>query len=157
MQFILLEKTNVPGAVSRPGRLQDSFLALRRLAFGAVQKRLPRAITASHSRRRFYNRSALSLTTDDAIAYRALLRRPAPSARWTGQHYVIINPFAGVMVRGDTPNSRAFAEEGFAAHANVQCAHQPRRANLDAQCGLFSGDFGRSGPGHHIAWRLLNC
>ncbi|KVW47323.1 integrase [Burkholderia ubonensis] len=79
-----------------------------------------------------------SLTTDDAIAYRAFLRHPAPAARWTGppcpratpawrpftgsltarsmayalavlralfawlvdQHYVVLNPFAGVTVRG---------------------------------------------------------
>ncbi|KHK59479.1 integrase [Burkholderia sp. A9] len=79
-----------------------------------------------------------SLTTDDAIAYRAFLRHPTPVARWTGppcpraapawrpftgrltarsiayalavlralfgwlvdQHYVVLNPFAGVTVRG---------------------------------------------------------
>ncbi|HDR9486428.1 TPA: tyrosine-type recombinase/integrase [Burkholderia aenigmatica] len=79
-----------------------------------------------------------SLTTDDAIAYRAFLRHPTPAARWTGpprpratpawrpfaghltarsaayalavlralfgwlvsQHYVVLNPFAGVTVRG---------------------------------------------------------
>ncbi|MET3552641.1 site-specific recombinase XerD [Burkholderia sp. 567] len=79
-----------------------------------------------------------SLTTDDAIAYRAFLRHPAPAARWIGpprprttpawrpftghltarstayalavlralfgwlvdQHYVVLNPFAGVTVRG---------------------------------------------------------
>ncbi|KVK97036.1 phage integrase family protein [Burkholderia ubonensis] len=79
-----------------------------------------------------------SLTTDDAIAYRAFLRHPVPAARWTGppcpraapawrpftgrltarsvayalavlralfawlvdQHYVVLNPFAGVTVRG---------------------------------------------------------
>jgi len=79
-----------------------------------------------------------SLTTDDAIAYRAFLRHPTPHARWTGpprprttsawrpfagpmtarstayalavlralfgwlisQHYVVLNPFAGVTVRG---------------------------------------------------------
>lgn len=84
-----------------------------------------------------------SLTTDDAIAYRAFLRRPAPAARWTGpprprrsvewrpfargltarsaayalavlralfawlvgQHYVVLNPFAGVTVRGGTPRT----------------------------------------------------
>ncbi len=81
-----------------------------------------------------------SLTTDDAIAYRAFLRHPTPAARWTGppcpratpawrpftgrltaqsmayalavlralfgwlvgQHYVVLNPFAGVTVRGGT-------------------------------------------------------
>ncbi|MDP9585532.1 tyrosine-type recombinase/integrase [Burkholderia ambifaria] len=79
-----------------------------------------------------------SLTTDDAIGYRAFLRHPTPAARWTGppcpraapawrpfagaltprsaayalavlrtlfgwlvgQHYVVLNPFAGVTVRG---------------------------------------------------------
>ncbi|WP_175763413.1 phage integrase family protein [Burkholderia ambifaria] len=79
-----------------------------------------------------------SLTTDDAIAYRAFLRHPTPAARWTGpprprttsawrpfagpltarstayalavlralfgwlisQHYVVLNPFAGLTVRG---------------------------------------------------------
>ncbi|KAG8152297.1 phage integrase family protein [Burkholderia catarinensis] len=81
-----------------------------------------------------------SLTTDDAIAYRAFLRHPTPAVRWTGpphprttpawrpfagpltarstayalavlralfgwlisQHYVVLNPFAGVTVRGGT-------------------------------------------------------
>ncbi|WP_175748878.1 phage integrase family protein [Burkholderia pyrrocinia] len=81
-----------------------------------------------------------SLTTDDAIAYRAFLRHPAPAARWAGpprpratpawrpfagrltarstayalavlralfgwlvgQHYVVLNPFTGVTVRGGT-------------------------------------------------------
>ncbi|WP_321818864.1 MULTISPECIES: phage integrase family protein [unclassified Burkholderia] len=81
-----------------------------------------------------------SLTTDDAIAYRAFLRHPTPAARWigppcpratpawrpfagrlttrstayalavlralfgwlVGQHYVVLNPFAGVTVRGGT-------------------------------------------------------
>lgn len=81
-----------------------------------------------------------SLTTDDAIAYRAFLRHPTPTARWigpprprttpawrplagrltarsasyalavlralfgwlVGQHYVVLNPFAGIMVRGGT-------------------------------------------------------
>lgn len=84
-----------------------------------------------------------SLTTDDAIAYRAFLRRPVPAQRWTGppcpraspdwrpfvhgltarsaayalavlralyawlvdQHYVILNPFAGVTVRGGAPRT----------------------------------------------------
>jgi len=79
-----------------------------------------------------------SLTTDDAITYRAFLRHPTPAARWIGpprprttpawrpfaghltarstayalavlralfgwlvdQHYVVLNPFAGVTVRG---------------------------------------------------------
>ncbi|CAH2917372.1 MAG: DUF3701 domain / Site-specific tyrosine recombinase [uncultured Paraburkholderia sp.] len=82
--------------------------------------------------------SLSSLTTEDAIAYRAFLRRPLPAARWIGppcrrsspawrpfarglsvrsaawaltvlralfawlvdQHYVILNPFAGVTMRG---------------------------------------------------------
>ncbi|RQR45993.1 integrase [Burkholderia sp. Bp9140] len=82
--------------------------------------------------------SLSSLTTDDAIAYRAFLRHPTPAARWIGpprprttpawrpftghltarstayalavlhalfgwlvdQHYVVLNPFAGVTVRG---------------------------------------------------------
>ncbi|WP_244107011.1 site-specific integrase [Burkholderia ambifaria] len=81
-----------------------------------------------------------SLTTDDAIAYRAFLRHPTPAARWTGppcsrttpawrpftgrlktrsrgyalavlralfgwlvgQHYVVLNPFTGITVRGGT-------------------------------------------------------
>ena len=84
-----------------------------------------------------------SLTTEDATAFRAFLRRPAPAARWTGppcsrsspswrpfarsltprstayalsvlralfawlvdQHYVVINPFAGVTVRGAHPRT----------------------------------------------------
>ncbi|MEX3670581.1 phage integrase family protein [Paraburkholderia phenoliruptrix] len=94
-----------------------------------------------------------SLTTEDAIAYRGFLRRPAPAARWTGprcprgspawrpftrglsarsaawalavlralfawlvdQHYVVVNPFAGVTVRGGqarTPFDTAQALEG---------------------------------------------
>jgi site-specific recombinase XerC len=84
-----------------------------------------------------------SLTTEDAIAYRAFLRRPTPAARWTGppcpraapawrpfargltgrsaayalsvlralfawlvdQHYVVLNPFAGVTVHGGAPRT----------------------------------------------------
>jgi site-specific recombinase XerC len=84
-----------------------------------------------------------SLTTEDAIAYRAFLRRLASAARWTGppcprsspawrpfargltarstayalsvlralfawlvsQHYVVVNPFLGVTVRGGTPRT----------------------------------------------------
>ncbi|WP_176081836.1 phage integrase family protein [Paraburkholderia tropica] len=89
-------------------------------------------------------RQALSsLTTEDATAFRAFLRRPVPAARWIGphcprsspswrpferaltprsaayaltvlralfawlvdQHYVVINPFAGVTVRGARPRT----------------------------------------------------
>jgi site-specific recombinase XerD len=84
-----------------------------------------------------------SLTMEDAIAFRAFLRRPAPAARWVGphcsraspawrpferaltprsaayaltvlrtlfawlvdQHYVVINPFSGVTVRGTRPRA----------------------------------------------------
>lgn len=84
-----------------------------------------------------------SLTTEDATAYRAFLRRPALGARWIGppsprsspawrpfahglsarsaayalavlralfawlldQHYVVVNPFAGVTVRGARPRT----------------------------------------------------
>jgi site-specific recombinase XerD len=94
-----------------------------------------------------------SLTTDDAIAYRAFLRRPVPTSRWTGppcprsspawrpftrglsarsaawalavlralfawlvdQHYVVLNPFAGVTVRGGrahTPFDTAHVLDG---------------------------------------------
>ncbi|QCP49042.1 integrase [Trinickia violacea] len=101
--------------------------AERLLLWGLVERRTPLS----------------SLTTDDAIAYRAFLRRPAPAARWIGppcprsspawrpfvrgltarstayalavlralfawlvnQHYVVLNPFAGVTVRGGTPRT----------------------------------------------------
>ncbi|WP_246217006.1 phage integrase family protein [Paraburkholderia panacisoli] len=84
-----------------------------------------------------------SLTTEDAIAFRAFLRHPVPAARWTGppcarsspawrpfvrrltarsvayalavlralfawlvdQHYVVLNPFAGMTVRGGAPRT----------------------------------------------------
>ncbi|OUL72772.1 phage integrase family protein [Paraburkholderia hospita] len=84
-----------------------------------------------------------SLTTEDATAFRAFLRRPVPAAHWLGppcprtsaawrpfargltsgsaayalavlralfawlvdQHYVIVNPFAGVKVRGARPRT----------------------------------------------------
>lgn len=84
-----------------------------------------------------------SLTTEDATAFRAFLRRPAPAARWIGppcprsspswrpfarrltprstsyaltvlralfawlvdQHYVVVNPFAGVTVCGARPRT----------------------------------------------------
>ncbi|WP_321927589.1 phage integrase family protein [Paraburkholderia guartelaensis] len=84
-----------------------------------------------------------SLTSEDATAYRAFLRRPTPAARWIGppcsrsspswrpfsrsltprstayalsvlraffawlidKHYVVINPFAGVTVRGARPRT----------------------------------------------------
>jgi len=84
-----------------------------------------------------------SLTTEDAVAYRAFLRRPAPASRWVGppcprsspawrpfarglsprsaayalavlrtlfawlvdQHYVVLDPFAGVTVRGGRPRT----------------------------------------------------
>ncbi|MFP3588522.1 phage integrase family protein [Paraburkholderia sp. SIMBA_055] len=87
------------------------------------------------------HRALSSLTAEDATAFRAFLRRPAPAARWIGphcprsspswrpfarglsarsaayalavlrtlfawlvnQHYLVINPFAGVTVRGARP------------------------------------------------------
>lgn len=85
-------------------------------------------------------RALSSLTTEDAVAYRAFLRRPSPRARWMGpprpressewrpfagdlsarsvayalsvlgalyrwliqQRYLLVNPFAGIKVRGST-------------------------------------------------------
>ncbi|MGF6298089.1 hypothetical protein OKW42_001419 [Paraburkholderia sp. WC7.3d] len=46
---------------------------------------------------------ARGLTVRSAAYALAALR--ALFAWLAGQHYVIINPFAGVIVRGDTPNS----------------------------------------------------
>ncbi|MEM5300057.1 phage integrase family protein [Burkholderia sp. JPY481] len=101
--------------------------AERLLLWAVVERRLPIS----------------SLTTEDAIAFRAFLRRPIPAARWTGpprprsslawrpfargltsrstayalavlralfawlvnQHYVVLNPFAGVTVRGGAPQT----------------------------------------------------
>jgi site-specific recombinase XerD len=101
--------------------------AERLLLWALVERRLPLS----------------SLTTDDAIAYRAFLRHPVPAARWAGpprprdsagwrpfargltarsaayalavlralfawlagQHYVVLNPFAGVTVRGGAPRT----------------------------------------------------
>ncbi|NVH75789.1 tyrosine-type recombinase/integrase [Paraburkholderia sp. JPY432] len=101
--------------------------AERLLLWGVVERRLPLS----------------SLTTEDATAYRAFLRRPAPAARWIGppcsrsspswrpfahaltprstayalsvlralftwlvdQHYVVLNPFASVTVRGARPRT----------------------------------------------------
>ncbi|TDN63943.1 phage integrase family protein [Paraburkholderia sp. BL10I2N1] len=101
--------------------------AERLLLWAVVERRLPLS----------------SLTTEDATAYRAFLRRPAGAARWVGppcprtspawrpfvrglsprsvayalavlralfawlvdQHYVVVNPFAGVTVRGGRPRT----------------------------------------------------
>jgi site-specific recombinase XerD len=101
--------------------------AERLLLWAVVERRLPLS----------------SLTTEDAIAYRAFLRRPAPAARWVAppcprsspawrpfarsltprsaayalavlralfawlveQHYVVVNPLAGVAVRGARPRT----------------------------------------------------
>jgi site-specific recombinase XerD len=101
--------------------------AERLLLWAVVERRLPLS----------------SLTTEDATAYRAFLRRPVPASRWTGppcpraspawrpfarglsarsaahaltvlralftwlvdQHYVVLNPFAGVTVRGARPRT----------------------------------------------------
>lgn len=101
-------------------------------------------------------RALSSLTTEDAVAYRAFLRRPAPRSRWVGparprdssewrpfagdlsarsvsyamsvlgalyrwliqQRYVLVNPFAGIKVRGATRSpvaiERVFAEGEWA-------------------------------------------
>ena len=96
-------------------------------------------------------RALSSLTTEDAVAYRAFLRRPGPRARWVGpprprdssewrpfagdlsarsvsyslsvlgalyrwliqQRYLLVNPFAGIKVRGATRTPLA-AERVFA-------------------------------------------
>jgi site-specific recombinase XerD len=101
--------------------------AERLLLWAVVERRLPLS----------------SLTTEDATAFRAFLRRPAPAARWIGppcprsspawrpfargltprsaayalavlralftwlvdQHYVVVNPFAGVTLRGARPRT----------------------------------------------------
>ena len=96
-------------------------------------------------------RALSSLTTEDAVAYRAFLRRPSPRARWVGpprprdssewrpfagdlsarsvsyslsvlgalyrwliqQRYLLVNPFAGIKVRGASRTPLA-AERVFA-------------------------------------------
>jgi site-specific recombinase XerD len=50
-----------------------------------------------------------SLTTDDAIAYRAFLRRPAPRARWTGPSCPRSSPDWRPFVRGLSARSAAYA------------------------------------------------
>jgi site-specific recombinase XerD len=54
-------------------------------------------------------RALSSLTTEDAVAYRAFLRQPTPRARWVGpaqpRHSVEWRPFAGAL----SPRSTAYA------------------------------------------------
>jgi len=50
-----------------------------------------------------------SLTTDDAVAYRAFLRRPAPRARWTGPSCPRTCPDWRPFVRGLSARSAAYA------------------------------------------------
>lgn len=125
-----------------------------------------------------------SLTTDDAIAYRAFLRRPAPAARWMGppsprsspawrpfargltarsaayalavlralfawlvdQHYVVVNPLAGVTVRGT--RQRAPFD---AAHALDDRAWKTVRAFADRLERSHAGHTGWPAP---VAQRL---
>ena len=92
-----------------------------------------------------------SLTTEDALAYRAFLRQPSPSTRWVGpacprdspqwrpfsgalsprsvayslsvlgalfrwlieQRYILINPFAGIKVRGASRSDSVMASRVF--------------------------------------------
>jgi site-specific recombinase XerD len=55
------------------------------------------------------DRALSSLTTDDAIAYRGFLRRPAPVQRWTGpprpRNSTEWRPFAGALSRGSTAHA----------------------------------------------------
>ncbi|MDN7868763.1 phage integrase family protein [Burkholderia multivorans] len=55
------------------------------------------------------DRALSSLTTDDAIAYRSFLRRPAPHARWTGPARPRHSAEGRPIVAGLSPRATAYA------------------------------------------------
>ncbi|ARL38831.1 phage integrase family protein [Burkholderia pseudomallei] len=97
-----------------------------------------------------------SLTTDDAIAYRAFLRRPTPRERWVGpsrpRHSVEWRPFTGALA----PRSAAYALNVLSAlfrwlieqryvlanpFAGVKVKSQAPRAGLDVSRGFSEGEW----------------
>ncbi|MDN7592073.1 phage integrase family protein [Burkholderia seminalis] len=101
-------------------------------------------------------RALSSLTTDDAIAYRAFLRRPTPRERWIGpsrpRHSVEWRPFTGAL----SPRSAAYALNVLSAlfrwlveqryvlanpFAGVKVKSQAQRAGLDVSRGFSEGEW----------------
>ncbi|MBN3829429.1 tyrosine-type recombinase/integrase [Burkholderia sp. Ac-20384] len=101
-------------------------------------------------------RALSSLTTDDAIAYRAFLRRPTPRERWVGpsrpRHSVEWRPFIGVL----SPRSAAYALNVLSAlfrwlveqryvlanpFAGVKVKSHAPRAGLDVSRGFSEGEW----------------
>ncbi|RZF23707.1 integrase [Paraburkholderia sp. UYCP14C] len=101
-------------------------------------------------------RALSSLTTDDAIAYRAFLRRPTPRERWVGpsrpRHSVEWRPFIGAL----SPRSAAYALNVLSAlfrwlveqryvlanpFAGVKVKSHASRAGLDASRGFSEGEW----------------
>jgi len=101
-------------------------------------------------------RALSSLTTDDAIAYRAFLRRPTPRERWVGpsrpRHSVEWRPFTGALA----PRSAAYALNVLSAlfrwlieqryvlanpFAGVKVKSHAPRAGLDVSRGFSEGEW----------------
>ena len=101
-------------------------------------------------------RALSSLTTDDAIAYRAFLRRPTPRERWVGpsrpRHSVEWRPFIGAL----SPRSAAYALNVLSAlfrwlveqryvlanpFAGVKIKSHAPRAGLDVSRGFSEGEW----------------
>ncbi|WP_396333936.1 phage integrase family protein [Burkholderia anthina] len=101
-------------------------------------------------------RALSSLTTDDAIAYRAFLQRPTPRERWVGpsrpRHSVEWRPFTGALA----PRSAAYALNVLSAlfrwlieqryvlanpFAGVKVKSHAPRAGLDVSRGFSEGEW----------------
>jgi site-specific recombinase XerD len=101
-------------------------------------------------------RALSSLTTDDAIAYRSFLRRPAPHERWVGpsrpRHSAEWRPFTGAL----SGRSAAYALNVLSAlfrwlieqryvlanpFAGVKVKSQAPRAGLDVSRGFSEGEW----------------
>jgi len=101
-------------------------------------------------------RALSSINTDDAIAYRAFLRRPTPRERWVGpsrpRHSVEWRPFTGALA----PRSAAYALNVLSAlfrwlveqryvlanpFAGVKVKSHAPRAGLDVSRGFSEGEW----------------
>jgi site-specific recombinase XerD len=101
-------------------------------------------------------RALSSLTTDDAIAYRGFLRRPAPRERWVGpsrpRHSIEWRPFTGPL----SARSAAYALNVLSAlfrwlveqhyvlanpFAGVKIKSHAQRAGLDVSRGFSEGEW----------------
>ncbi|RQR22548.1 integrase [Burkholderia sp. Bp9143] len=101
-------------------------------------------------------RALSSINTDDAIAYRAFLRRPTPRERWVGpsrpRHSVEWRPFIGAL----SPRSAAYALNVLSAlfrwlveqryvlanpFAGVKVKSHAPRAGLDVSRGFSEGEW----------------